>query len=228
MRRPISSMSPSSRPAAGRLGRAVGRLDLRPAAEARGRGPPRHLAVGGEPRHRRDDDERRRRRRADGGDHQRRLRRWPRPVRMRSARAGPERSVAATKTFVSSVLAAWRSSPSGARTRRSTAVAALPGQFEKALACDWTPLGGPAGAGELGLRPRARPVVRDRQRGGAEVQGDLRHPRRELLGGRGAARAGGDRAGALPGAGASRSTTRRRARWWRRPSGWPGRGPTSS
>ena len=55
--------------------------------------------------------------------------------------AGPERSVAATKTFVTSVLAAlalvaeWREDD-GLRA----AVAALPGQFEQALACDWTPL----------------------------------------------------------------------------------------
>jgi glucosamine--fructose-6-phosphate aminotransferase (isomerizing) len=55
--------------------------------------------------------------------------------------AGAERSVAATKTFVSSVLAAlallaeWREDD-GLRA----AVAALPGQFAAALACDWTPL----------------------------------------------------------------------------------------
>jgi glucosamine--fructose-6-phosphate aminotransferase (isomerizing) len=55
--------------------------------------------------------------------------------------AGPERSVAATKTFVASVLAAlalvaeWQEDQ-GLRA----AVAALPGQFEAALACDWTPL----------------------------------------------------------------------------------------
>ena len=55
--------------------------------------------------------------------------------------AGAERSVAATKTFVASVLAAlalvaeWREDE-GLRA----AVAALPGQFEQALACDWTPL----------------------------------------------------------------------------------------
>ena len=56
-------------------------------------------------------------------------------------RAGAERSVAATKSFVVSVLAAlalvaeWREDE-GLRA----AVAALPGQFEQALACDWTPL----------------------------------------------------------------------------------------
>jgi glutamine---fructose-6-phosphate transaminase (isomerizing) len=56
-------------------------------------------------------------------------------------RAGPERSVAATKTFVASVLAAlalvaeWQED-AGLRA----AVAALPDQFAAALECDWTPL----------------------------------------------------------------------------------------
>jgi glucosamine--fructose-6-phosphate aminotransferase (isomerizing) len=55
--------------------------------------------------------------------------------------AGPERSVAATKTFVSSVLASlalvaeWQEDEA-----LRAAVAALPGQFEKALGCDWRPL----------------------------------------------------------------------------------------
>jgi glucosamine--fructose-6-phosphate aminotransferase (isomerizing) len=55
--------------------------------------------------------------------------------------SGPERSVAATKTFVASVLAGlallaeWREDAA-----LRSAVAALPGQFERALACDWTPL----------------------------------------------------------------------------------------
>lgn len=64
--------------------------------------------------------------------------------------AGAERSVAATKTFVTSVLAAlalaaeWRRDD-GLRA----AVAALPGQFERALACDWGPLSDRlAGAGQ--------------------------------------------------------------------------------
>ena len=56
-------------------------------------------------------------------------------------RAGPERSVAATKSFVVSVMAAlalvaeWLEDE-GLRA----AVAALPGQFEAALACDWLAL----------------------------------------------------------------------------------------
>lgn len=56
-------------------------------------------------------------------------------------RAGAERSVAATKTFVTSVLAAlalvaeWRQDAA-----LGAAVAALPEQFAQALDCDWTPL----------------------------------------------------------------------------------------
>ena len=55
--------------------------------------------------------------------------------------AGRERSVAATKTFVTSVLATlalvaeWREDDA-----LRAAVAALPGQFEQALACDSAPL----------------------------------------------------------------------------------------
>ena len=55
--------------------------------------------------------------------------------------AGPERSVAATKTFVTSVLASlalvaeWQQDDA-----LRAAVAALPEQFEKALGCDWRPL----------------------------------------------------------------------------------------
>jgi glucosamine--fructose-6-phosphate aminotransferase (isomerizing) len=55
--------------------------------------------------------------------------------------AGPEKSVAATKTFVASVLAGlalvaeWREDEA-----LRAAVAALPGQFERALLCDWAPL----------------------------------------------------------------------------------------
>jgi glucosamine--fructose-6-phosphate aminotransferase (isomerizing) len=56
-------------------------------------------------------------------------------------RAGVERSVAATKTFITSVLAAlalvaeWREDE-----ELRAAVAALPDQFAAALVCDWTPL----------------------------------------------------------------------------------------
>lgn len=58
-----------------------------------------------------------------------------------SLHAGVEKSVAATKTFVTSVvaglalLAEWQQDAS-----LRAAVAALPGQFEQALACDWAPL----------------------------------------------------------------------------------------
>ncbi len=58
-----------------------------------------------------------------------------------SLRAGPETSVAATKTFVNSVLAGlaliaeWQQDDA-----LRAAVADLPQAFSKALACDWTPL----------------------------------------------------------------------------------------
>ncbi|MCQ8781453.1 SIS domain-containing protein [Mangrovibrevibacter kandeliae] len=56
-------------------------------------------------------------------------------------KAGPERSVAATKSFVTSVvaglavLARWQQD-----TALQAALAALPDAFEQAIACDWTPL----------------------------------------------------------------------------------------
>ncbi|MEX6505216.1 SIS domain-containing protein [Jiella sp. M17.18] len=55
--------------------------------------------------------------------------------------AGPELSVAATKTFVASVvaglaiLAKWQDD-----AKLSAALAALPGQLERAVACDWSDL----------------------------------------------------------------------------------------
>ncbi len=55
--------------------------------------------------------------------------------------AGPEKSVAATKTFVSSIVAGlmlianWNDD-----NRLLAALEKLPGDFERALSCDWTPL----------------------------------------------------------------------------------------
>lgn len=55
--------------------------------------------------------------------------------------AGPERSVAATKTFVTSVLAALALVAEWQRDRAlCQAVEALPDQFAQALGCDWTAL----------------------------------------------------------------------------------------
>lgn len=55
--------------------------------------------------------------------------------------AGPERSVAATKTFVTSVLAALALVAEWCEDEDlRAAVAALPEQFDAALACDWSPL----------------------------------------------------------------------------------------
>ena len=152
------------------------------------------------------------RRRADGRDHQRRAtRRWRRPATIR-CRCRPGRSGASRRPRPSSasVLAAlalvaeWREDD-GLRA----AVAALPEQFAAALELRLDAARRPAGAGELGLRARAGPGLRHRQRDGAEVQGDLRHPRRELQRGGGAARAGGAGAGAASRCWRSGSPTRR-------------------
>ncbi len=54
---------------------------------------------------------------------------------------GPERSVAATKTFVTSVLAGLALLAEWTQDAElRAAVAALPDQFERALACDWSEL----------------------------------------------------------------------------------------
>ena len=191
----------------GRLGRAVGRLDLRAAAAARRRGLPRHLAVGPEPGHRRDDAERRGGRRADHRDHQRRRLADGGGLRPRAAAAGRARRRASRRPRPSSPRCwrRWRWWRSGARTTAlRAAVAALPGQFEQALACDWTPLAdrlvransafvlgrGPgfAIANEVALKFKETCAIH------AE----------SLQRGRGAARAGGAGAGAFPGAGARR------------------------
>ena len=63
------------------------------------------------------------------------------------------------------------------------------------------------GAGERAfpVHSRARPVLRDRQRGGAEVQGDMRHACRGLQRSRGDARPAGTGRSRFPGAGARRA-----------------------
>ena len=78
-------------------------------------------------------------------------------------RAGPEQSVAATKTFVVSVMAAlalvaeWREDDA-----LRAAVAALPGAVRGGARLRLEAAVGPAGAGELGLRARPRAGLRDR------------------------------------------------------------------
>ena len=58
--------------------------------------------------------------------------------------AGPERSVAATKTFVNSAVAGLRADGALHRRRQSclAALARLPEHFSKAIACDWMALAG--------------------------------------------------------------------------------------
>ena len=77
---------------------------------------------------------------------------------------------------------AWRCSAHwterrGAARRRSTT---CPTRSASAVACDWSPLLGGARGPQLALCPRPRPGARHRRRGGAEIQGNLRHPRRGL------------------------------------------------
>ncbi len=145
---------------AGRLGRAFGRLDLRPAAAAGGRGLPRDLAVGPEPGHRRDDEERRRRRRADGGDHQRRgladgggLRSRLAAARRPGAERGGDQDL---RRLGAGGAGAGRRVARGRRAARGGGGAAGPVRAGAGLRLGGAV--GPAGAGELGLRagPRAR------------------------------------------------------------------------
>ena len=116
-------------------------------------------------------------------------------------RAGPEKSVAATKTFVASVLAVlaliaeWREDE-GLRA----AVAALPEQFERALACDWTPLADRLVRANSAFVLGRGPGFAIAAEMALKFKETCAHPRRELQRGGGAARAGGHRPGAFPGA----------------------------
>jgi hypothetical protein len=160
------------------------------------------LAVGPEPRPGRADALLPRRRRLHRGLRQRRrsplakAAQWVFPLH-----AGPETSVAATKSYIAQLVA-------GARL-----VAAwqddlvLQAALSGCPACCRAPR---MPTGRRGRRAaRRRPAVRDRPRhrpgdrdgSGAEVQGDLRHPGRGLLGRRGQARPDGAGRRRLPAAG---------------------------
>ena len=97
-------------------------------------------------------------------------------------RSGTEKSVAATKTFVASAVAGL--AILGEWTGDKALLAALgelPGHFAKAIDCDWMDIAGALPQTQFAVHPRARAIGGDRQRGGAEVQGDLRHACRSLL-----------------------------------------------
>ena len=106
--------------------------------------------------------------------------------------AGPEVSVAATKTFIASaaagaaIIAACAGDAGFSRARGCIAgivVARVADQVARGRGGDCRCL--------LALCPRPRPVAADGHGGGAEAQGDERHPCRSLLRGRGAARPDG-------------------------------------
>ena len=136
-------------------------------------------------------------------------------------RAGTEKSVAATKTFVTSAVAGL--AILGEWTGDKALLAALgelPAHFAKAIVCDWMEIAGALAATQFAVHPRPRAIGGHRQRGGAEVQGDLRHARRGLHRGRSDARAAGAGRGRAfrcwrwpPATGPSRRWPRRRMRW---------------
>ena len=96
-----------------------------------------------------------------------------RPMRRCRLHAGVERSVAATKTFLASavalaaLVAEWRGDKAMRRAVHGAA------RLSHGARCDWMELARPVLVeAAIGLYPRPRPVLADRQRGGAEVQGD--------------------------------------------------------
>ena len=113
--------------------------------------------------------------------------------------------MAATKTFVASVLAAlalvaeWREDE-GLRA----AVAALPGQFEQALDCDWAPLADRLVRANRPSCSGAGPGFAIANEMALKFKETCAIHAESYSAGRGAARAGGAGAGALPGAGARR------------------------
>ena len=142
--------------------------------------------------------------RADRGDHQRRrLADGGRLATTRCrCRRGRRRASRRPRPSWPRCWRRWRWWPSG---RRTTGSARRWRRCPASSRRRWPATGRRCRTGWCGrtrLRAGPRPGLRHRQRGGAEVQGDLRHPRRELQRGRGAARAGGAGAGAVPGAGA--------------------------
>ena len=136
----------------------------------------------------------RRRRRADGRHRQRRRQPARGSVRHSCCRsaAGPERSVAATKTFVATLAALLRLTAPGPDDPALTpALDRLPERLAAASELDWSAaLGALAPARQPG-RHRPRPDAGDRARGGAEAEGDLQPPCRGLQRRRVPARADG-------------------------------------
>jgi glucosamine--fructose-6-phosphate aminotransferase (isomerizing) len=122
--------------------------------------------------------------------------------------AGPELSVAATKTFVTSALSClWLVAELVGDADLLGAIRGLPERLAEAVAVDWSAVAGAVGG--VALHAGAGAVLGDLERGGAEVQGGLPAPRRKLFLGGGAARAGLHRRSRLPGPGLRRRRCRR-------------------
>ena len=127
--------------------------------------------------------------------------RWPRPATSCCrSRAGPERSVAATKTLRRDARGAAAAGRRLDRRRRrcDAALDRLPERLAAAAELDWS-----AALDALGRRgepdhDRPRPDARDRARGGAEAEGDLQPPCRGVQRRRVSARADGAGLDALP------------------------------
>jgi glucosamine--fructose-6-phosphate aminotransferase (isomerizing) len=113
--------------------------------------------------------------------------------------AGPENSVAATKSYLCSLGGAAADWP-----RAGAAIAALRAarraaeRMRAAWQQDWSPLVDGLRTAPQPVRARPRPRPRRGAGSGAEVQGNLRPARRGVFVGRGEARADGDRRPGFP------------------------------
>ena len=128
--------------------------------------------------------------------------------------AGDERSVAATKSMIASLVAGaslvahWSED-----SELLAALARLPSILDVSSAAP--PLGGggrDAGQSRFALCRRSRRDLRRRRRGGAQAQGDLGHSRRGVLFRRSAAWAGRDHRAGISGARLRARARRRRPR----------------
>ncbi len=125
--------------------------------------------------------------------------------------AGPEKSVAATKSVIATLTACARLVATWQQNQELlAALTRLPERLKAALACDWSAGAAGARAGHPALRGRPRAGARDRRGDRAQAEGDLRRPGRGAERRRDPARAqGSDRAG-LSGPGLRPGRSRRR------------------
>ena len=105
--------------------------------------------------------------------------------------AGEERSVAATKSMIASLVAGLSLAALWSRGCRTRRRARAPADDSRSFAGPAAGRGGrDAGQDQFALRDRAGRDLRRRRRGRAQAEGDLGDPRRGVLLGRSAARAG--------------------------------------